>query len=106
MPRKSERIKLSEKQDRRRKLTTEQKKEIVELYETGNYSLMDLAKQYEVCKKTILLTVNPKSAENARQYRKEHWRDFKLTGEEWNKMQREHRQYKERLYREGKLKEL
>ena len=29
MPRKSEKIKLSEKQDRRRKLTTEQKQEII-----------------------------------------------------------------------------
>ena len=105
MPYKSEKIKLSETQDRRRKLTEEQKAEIKDLYETGFHSLNSLAKQFCVSKKSILLIVNPESAAKARQYRKNNWREFQRKGEEWNTIQREHRAYKYKLYKEGKLKE-
>lgn len=104
MPYKSEKIKLSETQDRRRRLTREQKAEIKGLYETGFHSLNSLAKQYGVSKKSILLIVNPESAAKAKQYRKENWREFQRRGEEWNAVQREHRKYKQKLYLEGKLK--
>lgn len=103
MPYKSEKIKLSETQDRRRKLTEEQKVEIKGLYEIGFHSLNSLAKQFGVSKKTILLIVNPESAAKAKEYRKENWREFQRRGEEWNKTVREHRQYKQKLYLEGKL---
>lgn len=76
MPYKSEKIKLPKELDRRVKLTDEQRKEIEELYGTGCYSLNSLAKRFEVSKKTILLIVNKESAERAKQYRKEHWREF------------------------------
>lgn len=101
----SERIPLSEKQDRRRKLLSEQKKEIVQLYATGLYSLNQLAKKFGVSKKLILITVNPKSAEKDRQRMKEHWRDYQQKGAEWAAVQREHRAYKRRLYENGELKE-
>ena len=103
MPYKSEKIKLTGLQDRRRRLTDEQRKEIKDLYSTGNFSLNQLAKVYEVSKKTILLIVNPESAANAKQYRKENWRNWQRTGEEWNAVQREHRQYKQQLYMAGEL---
>ena len=51
MPYKSEKIHLSESQDRRKKLTAEQKTEIASLYETGLFSLNQLARQFEVSKK-------------------------------------------------------
>lgn len=105
MPYKSEKIKLNETQDRRKRLTTEQRKEIEELYGTGNYSLNNLAKMFQVSKKTILLIVNKDSAEKAKQYRKEHWREWQRKGEEWNEIVRKHRAYKQELYKEGKLKE-
>ena len=105
MPYKSEKIKLNETQDRRRRLTTEQRKEIEELYGTGNYSLNNLAKMFQVSKKTILLIVNKESAEKAKQYRKEHWKEWQRTGEEWNETVRKYRKYKQELYKEGKLKE-
>ena len=105
MPYKSEKIKLNELQDRRKKLTDEQRKEIRKLYGTGRYSLNGLASQFNVSKKTVLLIVNDKSAENAKQYSKEHWKEWQQTGEEWNKVVKEHRRYKQRLYKEGKLKE-
>lgn len=105
MPYKSEKIKLKGLQDRRKRLTDEQRKEIRELYGTGCYSLNDLAKQFGVSKKTILLIVNENSAERAKQYRKEHWKEWQRTGEEHNKAIANTRKYKHELYKDGKLKE-
>ena len=105
MPYKSEKIKLKGLQDRRKRLTDEQREEIRKLYETGCYSLNGLAKRFDVSKKTILLIVNKESAEKAKQYRKEHWKEWQRTGEEWNETVRNHRKYKYELYKEGKLKE-
>ena len=105
MPYKSGKIKLQGLQDRRKKLTDKQREEIKELYGTGFYSLNDLAKKFNVSKKSILLIVNKESAERARQYRKEHWREWQRTGEEWNETIKKTRRYKQKLYIEGKLKE-
>ena len=60
-----DKMKLSEKQDRRIKITSDKKNEIRDLYSSGEYSLNDLAKIYKVSKKTILLTVNKKSYEKS-----------------------------------------
>jgi predicted DNA-binding protein YlxM (UPF0122 family) len=103
MPYKSEKIKLKGLQDRRKRLTDKQREEIKRLYETGHYSLNDLAKRFAVSKKTILLIVNKDSAEKARQYRKEHWKEWQRTGEEWNETVRNYRKYKQSLYKDGKL---
>lgn len=105
MPYKSEKIKLKGLQDRRKRLTDEQREEIKKLYGTGYYSLNGLAKQFEVSKKTILLIVNSESAERAKQYRKEHWREWQRTGEEWNETIKKTRAYKQELYLKGELKE-
>ncbi len=105
MPYKSEKIKLKGLQDRRKRLTDEQRKEIKELYGTGCYSLNGLAKRFEVSKKTILLIVNEESAERAKQYRKEHWKEWQRKGEEHNKAINNTRKYKQELYKSGKLKE-
>ena len=105
MPYKSEKIKLKGLQDRRKRLTDEQREEIKKLYGTGHYSLNDLAKRYVVSKKTILLIVNNDSAEKAKQYRKEHWREWKRTGKEHNEAINNTRKYKQSLYKDGKLKD-
>lgn len=105
MPYKSEKIKLKGLQDRRKRLTDEQRKEIRELYETGFYSLNNLAKKFNVSKKTILLIVNDESAERAKQYRKEHWREWQRKGEEHNEAIKKTRKYKNELYKNGKLKD-
>lgn len=105
MPYKSEKIKLKGLQDRRKKLTNEQRKEIKELYGTGCYSLNDLAKKFEVSKKTILLIVNKESAEKAKQYRKENWKQWQGTKEEHREAIKSTRRYKNELYKTGKLKD-
>ena len=105
MPYKSEKIKLKGLQDRRKRLTEEQRELIKELYGTGCYSLNDLTKRFNVSKKTILLIVNKDSAERAKQYRKEHWKEWQRTGEEHNQAIKSTRHYKHKLYKEGKLKD-
>lgn len=105
MPYKSEKIPLNENQDRRRKLTSEQKEEIKNLYKTGFYSLNSLAKRFGVSKKLILLIVNPVSSEKNKQRIKERWRDYQADKEERARVQREHRRYKQSLYVSGKLKD-
>ena len=105
MPYKSEKIKLSETQDRRRRLTEEQKQDIVKLYATGLYSWKTLATMYNVSKSLIGLTVNPKCAERVKQRHKEHWKDYQAKGKERNEAQKKTRRYKQELYLKGELKE-
>lgn len=105
MPYKAEKIKLKGLQDRRKRLTDEQREVIKELYGTGNYSLNGLAKEFNVSKKTILLIVNEESAEKAKQYRKEHWKEWQRKGEEHNEAIKKTRKYKQSLMLKGELKE-
>ena len=66
MPYKAEKIKLSETQDRRRKLTEKQKEEIRAIYATGVCGARPLAKKFGVSRSTIQIIVNPKRAEKAK----------------------------------------
>lgn len=104
MPYKSSNIKLAPTQDRRRKLTDEQKEEIKRLYETGLIGQRPLAKQFGVSRSLIQIIVNPEIAEAKKQRIKEHWRDYRPTKEEWAATIREHRHYKQTLYVNGELK--
>ena len=104
MPYKSETIKLSETQDRRRKLTDDQKEEIKRIYKSGVCGTRPLAQQFGVSKSTIQIIVNPNRAEKVKQRRKDHWRDYRPTKEEWAAIIREHRHYKHELYVKGELK--
>ena len=103
MPFKSEKIKLPQEYDRRRKLTDEQKDEIKHKYSTGLYSLNNLTTEYKVSKKTILLIVNPESKRKNDERIKDHWKDYQPTTEERNKIMNEHRQYKQKLHKDGKI---
>ena len=104
MPYKSERLPLSQEQDRRRKLTDSQKDLIRQEYKTGHHSLNSLARKYNVSKKTILLIVNPESKAKNDERIKNHWRDYYNT-EEHTKAMRDTRKYKYSLYTKGELKE-
>lgn len=107
MPYKSEKIKLNENQDRRKKLTTEQREEIRNKYSTGLYSQRTLAKEYNVSRRLISFVLDEeKQKRNAELFkiRKSDGR-YKPTKEEWAKTVREHRRYKQGLYLKGELKE-
>lgn len=104
MPYKSEKLKLIGIQDRRKKLTDEQREEIRKRYFDGSgWSLSALGSAFGVSKKTVLLIVNPHSAEMARKYQRENWREFRPTREKRNETVREHRRYKQQLYLRGEL---
>ena len=103
MPYKCENIRLSETQDRRRKLTEAQKDRIREMYSNGEGSYQALADQFGVSKSTVNLICNPKRAEAVKQRGKEHWKDY-VNREDLTKAARDLRHYKYKLYTEGKLK--
>lgn len=103
MPRKSEKIPLG-KYDRRVKLNDVQREEIKELRKLG-LSYQVIADRYEVSKKLIIMVCNPDIAERNRKASIERHREgrYTPTKEEWAATMREHRQYKEKLYKEGKI---
>ena len=103
MPYKSSTIKLAPTQDRRRKLTDEQKEEILRIYKSGVCGTRPLAKQFGVSRSLIQVIVNPNIAEKKKQRIKDHWRDYRPTKEEWAATMREHRHYKQELYVKGEL---
>ena len=107
MPYKSEKIKLSREQDRRKKLTDEQREEVRNKYSTGLYSQRTLAKEYNVSRRLISFVLDEeKQKRNAELFkiRKSDGR-YKPTKEEWAKTVKEHRRYKQGLYLKGELKE-
>lgn len=104
MASKWQKIRLSEVQDRRVKLTSEKKAEILRKYQTGNYSLRALAREYNVTHKTIQLIVNPEAKAKNDQYVKDHWMYYKSDSETQREAHERTKQYKKRLYEKGELK--
>ena len=98
-----EHIKLVGLQDRRRKLTDEQKTEIIRLRDEG-WSLMKLAKKFEVSKAAILRIVNPEYKAKRDKYIKDHWREFQQTREEHNESVKKTRHHRQELFLKGELK--
>ena len=108
MPSKSDKMKLSKEQDRRIKLYDEQKEEIRNKYATGIYSQRQLAAEYGVSRRLITFVLDEEKAKIVAEQLKERRADgrYKPTKEEWADTMRNHRQYKRKLYMEGKLSEV
>ena len=104
MASKWQKIRLSEIQDRRVRLTSDKKADVLRKYQTGAYSLRGLAKEYNVSHKTISLIVNPEAKMKNDQYIKEHWKDYRSGLEVQREAHKKTGEYKKRLYKEGKLK--
>lgn len=96
-------IKLVGLQDRRRKLTDEQKAEIIRLRDEG-LSLRKLAKEFEVSAQTILFIVNPESKAKNDKYGRDNWRKFQKTKKENKEAVKKTRLYKQELFLKGELK--
>lgn len=105
MPYKSEKIKLSKEQDRRVKLSDEQKEEIRAKYTTGLYSQRGLAIEYNVSRRLISFILDEEKAKRAAEQLKARRADgrYKPSKEQWAETMREHRRYKQKLYIDGKL---
>ena len=97
-------IKLTQEQDRRVKLTDDQKQEIKQRYDKGGVSLNGLAKEYNVSKKTILLIVNDESKRKNDERIKNHWRDY-YDKEKHYQAIKNTRNYKKELLQKGELKQ-
>ena len=103
MPYKSEKIPLGQ-YDRRVKLNDMQREEIKELRKLG-LSYRVIAERYGVSKTLIIYVCNPDIAERKRLAFIERKREgrYTPTKEEWAVTMREHRAYKEKLHKEGKI---
>lgn len=107
MPFKSEHIKLPKQYDRRIKLTDAQRDEIKEKYASGVCSQRSLAREYNVSRRLISFIVDPEKYEISKEQFKERRKDGRYNPDKElrNKIQKEHRRYKQGLYIEGKLNE-
>lgn len=92
----TDRIKLSDTQDRRRKITDEQRDEIRTLYANGR-SIRSIARQYGVYPRTISIICKPETRAALREYTKEHWREFQQPKERRTAAIRETRRYRQRV---------
>ena len=90
----TDRIKLSDTQDRRRKITDEQREEIRTLYANGR-SIRSIARQYCVYPRTISVICKPETRTALHEYTKEHWREFQQPKERRTAATRETRRYRQ-----------
>ena len=96
-------IKLVGLQDRRRKLTDEQKTEIIRLRDEG-LSLRKLAKRFEVSLHTIRRIVDPEYKAKNDKYGMDNWRRFQHTKEYRNEAVKKTRHHRQELFLKGELK--
>jgi transposase-like protein len=102
MPYKSEHIKLKGLQDRRRKLTEEQKEAIRSEYAMGNVGHRPLAEKYGVSRSLIRIITDEKTANRISKRTKEHWKDYSNVAKHTEAI-RNLRRYKQDLYLKGEL---
>lgn len=104
MPYKSEKIIIKgSKFDRRIKLTPEDKEEIRRLYKTVK-SQRKLAAMYGVSRRLITFVLEPKRLETNYKNRLSRGGSKQYYDkDEWKKTMKEHRNYKEKLHKEGKI---
>lgn len=103
MPYKSEKIKIEGTQyDRRRKLTEEDKQDIHE--NILNLSQRELARKYNVSRRTIQFILDPnKKEENIKRRNERGGSKQYYKPDEWAETMREHRRYKQDLKIKGKI---
>jgi DeoR/GlpR family transcriptional regulator of sugar metabolism len=106
MPYLSRKIKIEKTEfDRRIKLTPDDKELIKWLREDEQISYQKLADRFGVSKRTIIFIIKPETLEACKKKRAERggWKQY-YDKEANTEVQREHRQYKQKLYVEQKIK--
>lgn len=88
--------------DRRKKITYEQKAEIIKKWQNGQ-SKHSLSREYNISRKMITILTDPKRAEHFRQYANQYCKEHRAIKEERAKIQAEHRRYKKKLFIDGKI---
>jgi predicted DNA-binding protein (UPF0251 family) len=107
MPYKFEKIPINNpKNDKRVKLTDEDRDNIREEYASGLISQNNLAKKYGVSKRLVQFILNPEKQEIAKQQFAERQKDGRYYDrEKHNEYVRSHREHKKDLYNKGLLKD-
>ena len=105
MPRKSDLIPIANGElDRGVKLTSSDKIQIKQLYESGEYSQRGLARMFSVSRRSIQFIIDPDKLEANKQRRAELGGSKRYYDKEKHtKAIREHRQYKDQLFKQGKI---
>ena len=105
MPRKSDSVAIKNKSlDRRVKLTDEERIEITNTYKGGGTSYNKLATEYGVSKRLIMFIVNPDKYEVTKKQFAERQKGGRYYDrEKHNKAVKKHRDYKKKLFKEGKI---
>lgn len=106
MPYKSEKLKIEgTSYDRRVKLTTEQKNEIVRTRNEYGLSYNKLAKEFKVSKRLVYFICNPDKLREHRERHKELRKDGRYYDREKHREEiKSTRRYKQDLYNKGKIK--
>jgi len=104
MPFTSEKIKLSEIQDKRVRLTRDDKAEICSLRNSENLSQRELARMFGVSRRTIQFILNPGTLEENKQRRVERggWKQYYDQNKHRVSM-KTYRKHKQDLFKKGEL---
>lgn len=92
-------------QDRRRKLTDEQRAEILKIRQETGAGYRTIARQFGVSRSLVRLICDPVAAARVSARMAEHWREYKMTKKEKRERMRAHRARKYDLYKRGQLGE-
>ena len=103
--RKAETLKYIGLQDRRRKLTDEQRAEIRKIRQETGVGYRTIARQFGVSRSLVRLICDPIAAARVSARMAEHWREYKMTKKERRERMRALRARKYDLYKRGLLGE-
>lgn len=106
MPYKSQTIPIcGTEYDRRQKLTSEQRAEIYHRYHTEDVSQRQLAREYGVSRRLVTFIIDPDKLEESRSRLKRSKAKglYKPDKKKWAATVREHRKYKQELFKQGKI---
>lgn len=92
-------------QDRRRKLTDEQRAEILKIRQETGAGYRTIAKQFKVSRSLVQIICNPERAKAMHDRMAAHWREYRMSKEEKQLRMRELRKRKYELYKAGMLGE-
>lgn len=105
MPYKAEKAgRIKPEDDRRVKLTDEQREQIRELYKLPDYSQRRLAGEFGVSRRLIQFILDPEKEKRQKELFAERQKDGRYYDpDKHTEAMREHRHHKHKLYQEGKL---
>lgn len=101
----TEKLKIRKEDDKRIKLSDDDKDNLKRLFSTGEYSIHELSNMFGVCRRTIQFILFPERYEKNKELRElRGGSKIYYDKETQKKYMKTHRQHKKDLYYQGKLK--